>query len=220
MRRRSSRRLPSSRSCTRRRTRRSTSSRPSRIRRRRVLLLSDVVATRGCRSLPLGRRAWVRTHLRVSGTTASGAPGRLGTVTYAISDGTDDQGARVEGEATVYLLPPAPELAPIAVDDTVVVRAGRQIDIPVLENDIVSGRRSPDAQSRVDRLVDPRRARVRVRRPAALPRPDEPGEYTIEYSVSTRPVPRRSPTPRRCACRCCPTTRTAPPPPRRSRAAC
>ena len=75
-------------------------------------------------------------NLRVSGTTASGAAGRLGTVTYTVSDGTEDRGASVQGEATVYLLPPAPELAPIAVDDTIVVRAGSQIDIPVLDNDV------------------------------------------------------------------------------------
>ena len=57
-------------------------------------------------------------------------------MTYTVSDGTEDRGASVQGEATVYLLPPAPELAPIAVDDTVVVRAGSQVDLPVLDNDI------------------------------------------------------------------------------------
>ena len=75
-----------------------------------------------------------------------------------------------EGEATVYLLPPAPELAPIAVDDTVVVRAGAQIDIPVLENDISPAGGRPTLEPGVGRLLDARRARVRLRRPAALPR--------------------------------------------------
>src|SRR3546814_18347296 len=75
-------------------------------------------------------------NLRVSGSTASGAPGRLGTVTYTVSDGTEDAGARVVGEATVYLLPPAPEIAPIAVDDAVPVRAGAQLDTPVLAHQI------------------------------------------------------------------------------------
>src|SRR3546814_13984326 len=65
-------------------------------------------------------------NLRVSGSTASGAPGRLGTVTYTVSDGTEDAGARVVGEATVYLLPPAPEIAPIAVDDAVTVRRSEE----------------------------------------------------------------------------------------------
>ena len=90
---------------------------------RRVLLLSDVVA-RADDGASLSVDAVGQNFLRVSGTTASSASGRLGTVSYVISDGTDDEGARVEGEATVYLLPPAPELAPIAVNDTVVVRAG------------------------------------------------------------------------------------------------
>src|SRR6478609_475696 len=102
---------------------------------RRVLLLSDVVA-RADRGAVLSVDAVGQDHLRVSGATPSGAAARLATVSYTISDGTDDRGSSVQGEATVYLLPPAPELAPIAVDDTVVVRAGAQIDIPVLENDL------------------------------------------------------------------------------------
>ena len=141
---------------------------------RRVLLLSDVVA-RADDGASLSVDAVGQNFLRVSGTTASSASGRLGTVSYVISDGTDDEGARVEGEATVYLLPPAPELAPIAVDDTVVVRAGAQIDIPVLENDIspAGGRPTLNPASVVS--SDARRARVRLRRSAAIPRPRRAG---------------------------------------------
>ena len=186
---------------------------------RRVLLLSDVVAAADD-GASLSVDAVGQNHLRVSGTTASGASGRLGTVSYSISDGTDDQGARVEGEATVYLLPPAPELAPIAVDDTVVVRAGAQIDIPVLENDLVAGRRAPDAQSGLDRLVDARRARVRVGRPAALPRARRAGRVRRRVlRVHDRgPVARRHGDGARPRART--TTPTARPRPRRSRAAC
>jgi hypothetical protein len=101
----------------------------------RVLLLSDVVS-----SAEDGASLTVDTvgqnDLRVSGSTAEGGAGLLGTVTYTVSDGTEDDGSRVAGEATVYLLPPAPEIAPIAVDDTVTVRAGAQADIPVLDNDV------------------------------------------------------------------------------------
>ncbi|KZE35603.1 Ig-like domain-containing protein [Microbacterium sp. T32] len=101
----------------------------------RVLLLSDVAA-----SAEDGASLTVDTvgqnDLRVSGSTAEGGAGLLGTVTYTVSDGTEDEGSRVAGEATVYLLPPAPEIAPIAVDDTVTVRAGAQADIPVLDNDV------------------------------------------------------------------------------------
>lgn len=155
---------------------------------RRVLLLSDVV-TRADDGATLSVDAVGQNHLRVSGTTADGAAGRLGTVSYVVSDGTEDAGASVEGEATVYLLPPAPELAPIAVDDSVVVRAGAQIDIPVTDNDISPAGGRP--------TLNP--ASVRSSSDAALAfasgallrylAPDEPGEYAIEYSVFTTGAP-------------------------------
>ncbi|MFE5407356.1 Ig-like domain-containing protein [Microbacterium sp. NPDC056569] len=155
---------------------------------RRVLLLSDVVA-RADDGATLSVDAVGQNHLRVSGTTADGAAGRLGTVSYVVSDGTEDAGAAVEGEATVYLLPPAPELAPIAVDDTIVVRAGAQIDIPVLDNDISPAGGRP--------TLNP--ASVRSSSDAALAfgsgdllrylAPGEPGEYEIEYSVFTTGAP-------------------------------
>ncbi|GAA1469766.1 Ig-like domain-containing protein [Microbacterium thalassium] len=149
---------------------------------RRVLLLSDVVTTPDA-GASLTVDAVAQNHLRVSGTTADAAAGRLGSVRYIVSDGTDDAGSRVEGEATVYLLPPAPELAPIAVDDTVLVRAGAQIDVPVLENDIAPAGGLP--------ILNP--ATVTSSSPDALAfasgdvlrylAPEEPGEYTVEYSV-------------------------------------
>ncbi|MDT0185071.1 Ig-like domain-containing protein [Microbacterium sp. ARD31] len=151
---------------------------------RRVLLLSDVVAHPDA-GATLSVDAVAQNHLRVSGSTASGAAGRLGTVTYAVGDGTEDAGARVEGEATVYLLPPAPELAPIAVDDRALVRAGAQIDIPVLDNDIAPAGGTP--------LLDP--ASVASSSSDALAfgsggvlrylAPSEPGDYTVEYAIST-----------------------------------
>ena len=155
---------------------------------RRVLLLSDVTG-HADPGATLSVDAVGQSHLRVSGSTASGAAGRLGTVTYTISDGTDDTGARVQGQATVFLLPPAPELAPIAVDDTVVVRAGSQIDIPVLENDIAPAGGRP--------VLNP--ASVTASRPDALAfaggdvvrflAPDRPGAYTIDYAVYTAGAP-------------------------------
>jgi hypothetical protein len=155
---------------------------------RRVLLLSDVVA-RADAGATLSVDAVGQNHLRVSGTTADGGTGRLGTVSYVVSDGTEDSGASVIGEATVYLLPPAPELAPIAVDDTVVVRAGAQIDIPALDNDISPAGGRP--------TLNP--AAVRSSSDAALAfasgdmlrylAPEEPGDYTIEYTVFTTGAP-------------------------------
>ncbi len=155
---------------------------------RRVLLLSDVVATAD-EGATLSVDAVGQNNLRVSGSTSTGAAGRLGTVRYVVSDGTEDRGASVEGEATVYLLPPAPELAPIAVDDAVVVRAGAQIDIPVLENDIspAGGRPTLDpslvTSSAADALAF---ASGDVLRYLA---PSEPGEYGVQYSVFTTGAP-------------------------------
>ncbi|MCP2638039.1 Ig-like domain-containing protein [Microbacterium sp. HD4P20] len=155
---------------------------------RRVLLLSDVVAT-AADGATLSVDAVGQNHLRVSGTTPDGGPGRLGTVSYTVSDGTADEGAQVQGEATVYLLPPAPELAPIAVDDSVVVRAGAQIDIPVLDNDIspAGGRPTLNAAS----VVSSTDAALAFAAGDVLRylAPSEPGEYGIDYSVFTTGAP-------------------------------
>ncbi|WP_345801515.1 Ig-like domain-containing protein [Microbacterium sp. AZCO] len=155
---------------------------------RRVLLLSDVVAHADDGS-SLSVDAVGQNYLRVSGTTASGAAGRLGTVGYTISDGTQDRGASVQGEATVYLLPPAPELAPIAVDDTVVVRAGEQVDIPVLDNDIApAGGRPTLNPASIVSSTDSALAFASGDTLRYLA-PTEPGEYGVEYSVYTTGSP-------------------------------
>ena len=164
---------------------------------RRVLLLSDVVA-RADAGASLSVDAVGQNHLRVSGTTASGGPDASARSRYVISDGTDDQGARVEGEATVYLLPPAPKLAPIAVDDTVVVRAGAQIDIPVLENDLspAGGRPTLNPASVVsstpDALAFASGDLLRYLAPSSR-------ASTASSTPCSRPARRRSPTPRPCA---------------------
>ncbi|GAA0428344.1 Ig-like domain-containing protein [Leifsonia naganoensis] len=71
--------------------------------------------------------------VRVSGTTADGRPGRIGTATVTIGDGA---GQTVQGEITVFLVDPATGIGPIARPDAVTVRAGTQVDIPVTANDI------------------------------------------------------------------------------------
>ncbi|GAA3906539.1 Ig-like domain-containing protein [Microbacterium invictum] len=155
---------------------------------RRVLLLSDVVAhpTPGA---TLSVDAVAQSQLRVSGTTASNESGILGTVSYRVSDGTNDAGAAVEGLATVYLLPPAPEAAPIAVDDTVVVRVGSQIDIPVLANDLApsGGRPRIDPET----IVSSSRSALAFASGDLLRylAPGTPGDYTVEYGVFTTGAP-------------------------------
>ncbi|MFT4229989.1 MAG: Ig-like domain-containing protein [Microbacterium sp.] len=156
---------------------------------RRVLLLSDVapdVESGATLSVDVvGQR-----FIRVSGATADGAPGRLGVVRYTVSDGTDDAGSRVEGEATVYLLPSPPELAPIAVDDSVTVRAGAQLDIPVLGNDVapsggaITLNPASVASSAANGLAFASGSLLRYLAPTT------PGDYRVEYSIFSTGAPR------------------------------
>ncbi|WP_431801798.1 Ig-like domain-containing protein [Microbacterium sp. bgisy203] len=154
----------------------------------RVLLLSDVIV-RAVPGSSLTADAVGQSQLRVSGSTATGEPGLLGTVSYRVSDGTTDAGAEVVGEATVYLLPPPPDAAPITVDDGVVVRAGEQIDIPVLDNDVsaAGGRPRLDPESITSSTPDALAfASGEVIRYLA---PTEAGQYTIEYRAFTTGSP-------------------------------
>lgn len=154
----------------------------------RVLLLSDIVR-RPAAGASLDADAVGQSQLRVSGTTATGAAGLLGTVSYRVSDGTEDTGSSVLGEATVYLLPVASEAAPLAVDDAVVVRAGSQIDIPVLDNDISASGTRPrlDPESIVtsggDVLAFAAGDALRYLAP------EEPGQYTVQYRAFTTGSP-------------------------------
>lgn len=154
----------------------------------RVLLVSDVVVSAESGS-SLTADSVGQSQLRVAGATADEAPGLLGTVSYRVSDGTADEGASVLGQATVYLLPPAPEAAPITVDDSVVVRAGAQIDIPVLDNDVAAAggrpRLDPESiqSSTPDALAFASGDLLRYLAPTGA------GQYTIEYRAFTTGSP-------------------------------
>ena len=127
--------------------------------------------------------------LRVRGSTADERPGKLGTVRYTVSDGTENPLYTVRGEATVYLLGPSVPQAPIAMDDRVSVRAGAQIDIPVLTNDV-----APDGNIVV---LNAESVQNRSERGLAFAAgselrylaPDEPGSYELAYSVYTAGAP-------------------------------
>ena len=71
--------------------------------------------------------------VRVSGGTADGLPGRIGSALISVTDG---DGVFVEGSLTVFLAPPSTGVGPIATPDTATVRAGGQVDIPVTANDV------------------------------------------------------------------------------------
>jgi len=128
-----------------------------------------------------------QSRLRVSGTTADGQPGRVGTTTVTVTDGA---GATVQGTVTVFLVPSSTVSGPIAVPDTATVRAGSQADILVLANDV-----SPRGERVV---VHPELggsgtagelafvAGDRVRYLA----PDVPGVYTLRYTIFLENAPK------------------------------
>ena len=145
----------------------------------RVLLLSGVKAEAAKRAT-LTVDTVGQSSLRVLGTTADGAPGRLGTVSYTVSDGED---ARVHGEATVYLLPPAAQLAPIALDDAVTVRAGAQLDIPVTANDIAPAGSTISLDPRSVRSTEPTALAFASGNLVRTLAPATPGSYRITYAV-------------------------------------
>ena len=154
----------------------------------RVLLLSDIVV-RPASGSSLTGDAVAQSQLRVSGTTASGQSGLLGTVSYRVSDGTADEGASVVGEATVYLLPPAAEAAPITVDDSVVVRAGAQIDIPVLATYVPAAGGRPRLDPESIQSSSPEALAFASGDRLRYLAPEQPGTYTIAYRAFTTGAP-------------------------------
>ena len=76
--------------------------------------------------------------LRLSGSRVDGSPGELGTVRYAVSDGSGDPHATAVGEVTVVLLESEIPSPPLAVDDAITVRAGSQANLSVLANDVAA----------------------------------------------------------------------------------
>ncbi len=154
----------------------------------RVLLVSDVVVQAAAGSSLTGD-AVGQSELRVSGSTATDESGLLGTVSYRVSDGTADEGASVIGEATVFLLPPAPEAAPITVDDSVVVRAGAQLDIPVLENDVAAAGGRPRLDPESIESSTPDALAFAAGDLLRYLAPSEPGQYTIGYRAFTTGAP-------------------------------
>ncbi|WP_296665906.1 Ig-like domain-containing protein [Demequina sp.] len=76
--------------------------------------------------------------LRLSGTTADGQAGTLGVVSFTVTDGSGRAPMTVRGEVTVVLLDAAVPAPPLAGDDAITVRAGGQVDVRVLDNDIAA----------------------------------------------------------------------------------
>lgn len=145
-----------------------------------VLLLSDVVAA-PVPGASLFASTVGRDLLRVSGSTPDLQPGLLGQVSAIVSDGTGRPEATAQATVSVYLLPAPPAVAPIAIDDAVVVRAGDRVDVPVLDNDIAVQGNSI--------AFDPRGVQAdgglafTTARTLRLLAPQEPGSYAVRYTI-------------------------------------
>ena len=157
----------------------------------KILLLSDAIAEPADgASLDLDV---VNQHLlRVKGTTSTGQSGAVGVVRYTVSDGTGNSLATARGEATVILLPVLTPRSPIAMPDTVTVRSGAQVDIPVLVNDL-----APDGNTL---LLNANELRYASDEGLAfvsgsvvrLLAPEAPGEYELGYTVYPAGSPQTS----------------------------
>ncbi|QIM19360.1 hypothetical protein G7066_13670 [Leucobacter coleopterorum] len=96
--------------------------------------------------------------VRVAGSTADGAPGRIGAVDVTVAEGV----ANAQGRLTVFQVPETGGDGAIAVADVATVRAGSITDIRVLDNDVAPPGtdycctpRSPAQERRVS-LLSPR----------------------------------------------------------------
>ncbi|MBU1589411.1 MAG: hypothetical protein KKH51_15915 [Actinobacteria bacterium] len=159
----------------------------------RVLIVSQ--ATTGDAALSVSVVG--QSQVRVSGTTPTGA-GRVGTALVTITDGA---GSSVVAQLTVFQVPSSTDSFPITVPDSVTVRAGGQVDIPVLANDLsprgerlvlhpqIIGSETPGelafAASDVVRYLAPTTPGVYVLRYSAYleSRPDSLGTATIAVTV-------------------------------------
>jgi len=95
----------------------------------RVLMVSSASTSDSALSVNVVGGATVR----VRATSTSALPGRLGVADVTITDGA---GNTATTQLTVFLLPASHGVGPIAAPDTVSVRAGTQVDMPVLANDV------------------------------------------------------------------------------------
>ncbi|WP_156155862.1 Ig-like domain-containing protein [Demequina phytophila] len=147
----------------------------------RVLLLSDasVEASDGARvaASVVGHGA-----LRLSGTTGDGQPGELGVVSYTVSDGSGRAAMTVRGEITVILLDAAVPTAPLAADDPITVRAGGQVDVRVLDNDVAAAGAVVALDAGSVEAPDEGGLAFAAGPLVRILAPDRPGTYRIPYS--------------------------------------
>lgn len=128
-----------------------------------------------------------QSYVRVRATTTDLAPGPLGIADVTITDGA---GLSVKTQLSVFLIEPTRGIGPVSVPDVIAVRAGEQIDIPVLANDIAPrGERlrlhpSVEGSGTAGELAFTSGGLVRYLAPQT------PGTYTLNYSTFLESDPR------------------------------
>ncbi|MBC9944584.1 Ig-like domain-containing protein [Leucobacter sp. cx-328] len=152
----------------------------------RGLVVSDVEVRDGQLTADVLEHARVR----VSGSTADGAAGRIGSARVYVSEG----GTTASGELTVFQVPDGTNSSAIAVADTATVRAGSVVDIAVLDNDLAPAG---------ERLVlHPQIAGSGTKGELAFASgntlrylaPSAPGDYTLSYTTYGSSTPESSDT--------------------------
>lgn len=147
----------------------------------RVVMISNATASPSDQA-SLSADVIAQRYLRLTGSSETFASGSLGSVSYEVVDAVTSQ--RSLGVVSVQLMPMLAPSAPVAMDDRITVRAGSQVDLPVLENDTASpgsqmtldpaGVTNPDAQGSLAFVSD------RVIRYLA---PAKSGVYELSYRV-------------------------------------
>ncbi|MGX5696116.1 Ig-like domain-containing protein [Agromyces soli] len=129
-----------------------------------------------------------QSQVRVAGGTLDGQPGLVGRARVTVSDGA---GGTAVGDLSVFLVAPTAGLSPIAMPDTVTMRAGELVTIPVTANDV-----SPRAERLLvhpevtgsgaeGELVFASGSDIRYLAP------DAPGTYELGYAVGLEQAPDR-----------------------------
>lgn len=157
----------------------------------RVLLISDVQPN-PVSNASLSIDLVAQQYLRVSGGSDSGASQLLGHVQYEVVDSASTQ--RSLGLVTVMLMPQPEPATPIAVDDRITVRAGAQVDIPVLENDAPVAGTTLTLNPATVSNTDSKSLAFASGRLIRYLAPQQAGTYQVGYSVSTSGYPNLSDT--------------------------
>jgi hypothetical protein len=150
----------------------------------RVLLVSSAVTADPTLNVGVVGQSFVR----VSGSTENGAAGKVGSATVTITDGA---GSSAETTLTVFLVPASSGVGPIAVADTVTVRAGGQVDIPVTANDVGPRGERLIVHPKVEGSGTPGELAFVTGDTVRYLAPQKTGVYELRYSVYLENEPSR-----------------------------